>query len=117
MVSDLVESLFSSVELAFFNNVQPLCERMGEEVGLIIPVSWTEFGERILNVQVPDCPRKPGTTLRVEGRLPNETDLDVVSVTGLPLIDEDVETGTVTVGFVCICVVGLEDVTMAALPP
>lgn len=65
-------------------------------------------------MQVPDCPRKPGTTLRVEGRLLNETVLDEVSVTGLPLIDEDVETGTVTAVFVCVCGVGLEDVTMVA---
>lgn len=96
-----MESLFRSVELPCFN-VKSLCERIGEEAGLVIPVSWTGFGERILNVQVPDCPRKPGTTLRVEGRLLNETDLDAVSVTVLLLIDEDVETGTVTVGFDCI---------------
>lgn len=64
---------------------------------------------------MPDCPRKPGTTLRVEGTLLIETALDEVSVTGLALIDEDVETGKVTAGFVCVC--GLKDLTMVALPP
>lgn len=73
------------------------------------------FGGRILNVQVPDCPRKPWTTLRVEGRL-LKTDLDEGSEINLPPIDEDVETGTVSLGFASVCVVVMEDVTTVALP-
>lgn len=84
---------------------------------MIIPVILTGCGGRILNVQVPDCPKKPGTTLRVEGTLLNETALDEVSVTGLALIDEEAETGTVTADFDCVCGIGLKDLTMVALPP
>lgn len=90
--------------------MKPPCGTLGEVVGAILSVSLEVFGGRILNVQVPDCPRKVGLTLMVEGRLLSDTDLDVVRVTGLPL--KNAEAGTVTVVFACVWLVGLDDVTV-----
>lgn len=85
--------------------MKPPCGTLGEVVGVILSVSVEVFGGRILNVQVPDCPRKVGLTLMVEGRLLS----DVVRVTGLPL--KNAEAGTVIV-FACVWLVGLDDVTV-----
>lgn len=81
---------------------------------MLFAVSLRVFGGKILSVQVPDCPRNVGVTLMVEGRLLNETDLDVVRVPGLPL--KIVGADTVYVYFACVWLVGLDDVTVVVLP-